>query len=131
MEKNMSKALQLFSIVLDQIENNVARMVDPVGKINYAYASVSSLIFNQYLESPEKLIVKYGFVLDELTDLAAKCYFLLEDLGAASPEERDIEAYMAERDDVYLVYYLYNLIFGIIDFFDEFQIIKVPVWYEL
>ena len=127
----MFKALQLFSTILDQIENNVARMVDPVGKINYAYASVTSLIFNQCLELPEKLTEEYGFAIDELYDLTTKCFFLLEDLGAALPHELVTDPFMEERDDVYLVYYLYNMVYAIIDFFDEFQIIEVPVWYEL
>jgi hypothetical protein len=131
MEKNMSKALQLFSTVLDQIENNVNRMVDPVGKINYAYASVTSLIFDQYLEMPETLIEEYEFAVHELYGTTARCYSLLDDLGAASPDERDIEAYMTEPVNVYLVYYIYNMAFAIIDFFDDFQTMEVPVWYEL
>ena len=125
----MAKALQLFSIVLDQIENNVARMVDPVGKINYAYASVTSLVFKQYLESADELIEKYDFAIDELSLLTRRCYVLLDILGAAYPCEVDEDVDIP--DDVYLVYYLFNMIDSIIGFFADFQIIEVPVWYEL
>lgn len=125
----MSKALQLFSTVADQIENNVARMVDPVGKINYAYASVTSLIFDQYLDSPDGLIEKYDFAIDELSLLTSRCYVLLDILGAAYPGEVDEESDIT--DDVYLVYYFFDMVDSIIGFFAEFQIIEVPVWYEL
>ena len=125
----MSKALQLFSTVLDQVENNATRIVDPVGKINYAYASVSSLVFNQYLDSPDELIEKYDFAIDELSLLTKRCYILLDVLGAAYPCEVDEDEDIP--DDVYVVYYLFNLVESIIDFFDCFQTIEVPVWYEL
>ncbi|MEJ5961263.1 hypothetical protein [Pedobacter immunditicola] len=128
MEKNMSKALQLFSTVMDQIENNVARMVDPVGKINYAYASVTSLVFGQYLDSPDKLIEKYDFAIDELSLLTRRCYVLLDILGAAYPGEVDDDVDIP--DEVYLVYYLFNMVDSIIGFFDESQTIEIPVWYE-
>lgn len=125
----MAKALQLFSTVLDQIENNATRMVDPVGKINYAYASVTSLVFNQYLESPDELLEKYDYVIDELSLRTKRCYVLLDILGAAYPGEVDEDADIP--DDVYLVYYLFNFVESILDFFAEFQMIEVPVWYEL
>ena len=125
----MTKALQLFSTVLDQIENNAARMVDPVGKINYAYASVTSLVFDQYLDSPDGLIEKYDFAMDELSFLHGRCYVLLDILGAAYPYEVDEDADIP--DDVYLIYYLFGMVFKIMQFFEEFQMIEIPVWYEI
>jgi len=132
MEKNINIGMGLFDTLLIQIENNVNLIVDPIGKMNYAYRCVTNCMFEQYFEAPKIFFEQYKIVIS--TDLhlfTLACYRLLDDFGAASPEERDEEAYLSEPLNVYLIYYLYLLIYQVIDFFDELTATEVPVWYEV
>lgn len=89
---------------------------------------MTSLVFNQYLESPDELLEKYEFAIDELALLIKKWYVLLDVLGAAYPGEVNEDADIP--DDVYVVDYLFNMVESILGFFADFQIIVVPVWYS-
>ncbi|MET3112911.1 hypothetical protein AAKU52_000630 [Pedobacter sp. CG_S7] len=132
MEKKIKDALNVFSTLLNQIENNVGQIKDPLCQINCAQRRVINLINDMYFEEPALLNQEFGVLItSSICDLWTECYLLLDECGAEQPEGRDCEGYLTEPLNVYLLYFVHEKLFQIMDYIEEMKETEIPVWYSL
>lgn len=132
MTKQITRAVDEFTLLILQVKNSLYYHTNIVERTIRAQQKLTTLIFEQILLDPQGVARKEVYAIEHrLIDQVDACLFYLVDKNGNMPVGIPPALCAKEPVDVYLMNYIHEKLFEIIDFLDDYHDVVVPSWYEV